>query len=110
MENPLNLAISVGPIVLGVGLLVAIVCAVVSLRVPSNSRGRPLMRFALAALAVGVAAFVAGAVIGIAAFCSAASPGNLCGLGGVFGVGPFLAGICIATYAFFWLRGYRHAG
>jgi hypothetical protein len=26
--------------------------------------------------------------------------GNLCGLGGVFGSGPFLAGICLAVYAY----------
>lgn len=36
----------------------------------------------------------------LAVFCSSDKMGNLCGLGGVFGARPFLAGICLAIYAY----------
>lgn len=35
---------------------------------------------------------------GIATFCAGDAAGNLCGLGGVFGLGPLLAGIAIALF------------
>ncbi|MGH7669483.1 MAG: hypothetical protein ACRENQ_08295, partial [Gemmatimonadaceae bacterium] len=101
--------ISVGPIVLGLGVLAAIVCVAVYLIASAPNKGPPLLRFVLVLIAVGVAAYVAGTAIGIAVFCSTASSGNLCGLGGVFGVGPFLSGVCIAGYSYVWLRGTRNA-
>ena len=46
-------------------------------------------RHILFAWAIGLIAFVPGCAIGIGAFCFAPDAGNLCGLGGVFGTGPF---------------------
>lgn len=109
MGNLLNPVISIGPIIFGLGLLSALVCVVVFLITPGPKTGTSLLRFVVLSIAIGVAAFVAGSAIGIAAFCSDASSGNLCGLGGVFGVGPLVAGICIGGYAYFWLKGTRAA-
>jgi hypothetical protein len=109
MENLLNSAIRIGPIVLGLGLLCAVVCIGIHLSTPHPKAGMSLLRFIALALVIGVVAYVAGAAIGIAAFCSAAGSGNLCGLGGVFGAGPLLSGICIGGFACLWLRGTRRA-
>jgi hypothetical protein len=109
MESLLNPAISIGPVVFGLGLLSAIACVVFFLVAPGPKPGASLMRFVVLSIAIGVAAFVAGSAIGIAAFCSDASSGNLCGLGGIFGVGPFVSGICIGGYAGVWLKGNRGA-
>ena len=109
MGNLLNPAITIGPIVLGLGLLLAIVCIAIYLVAPGPKTRISLLRFVVLVLAVGIAAFVAGTAIGIAAFCSSASSGNLCGLGGVFGVGPLLSGTSIGGYACLWLKGTRAA-
>lgn len=109
MASLLNPIIYIGPIVLGVGLLFAIICMAINLFASGPKTGKPVLRFLVVAIAIGIATFVAGTAIGIAAFCSSASSGNLCGLGGVFGVGPLLSGLCVAAYAFFWLKGPRYA-
>jgi len=100
----LNPVISVGPIVLGLGLVLAGACMVVRLFGRGPGIGASLLKFVLRALAVGAATFIVGAVVGIAAFCSSASSGNLCGLGGIFGIGPLLSGVCVGWYALAWLR------
>lgn len=109
MGNLLNPAISIGPLVLGLGILTAVVCIALYLRAGSPRVGASLPRFLVLAVVVGFVAFVAGTAIGIWAFCSTPDSGNLCGLGGIFGVGPFLAGIAIGGYAWLWLRGTRGA-
>jgi len=109
MENFLNPIISIGPKVFGLGLLFALACLVIHTLAPGPKKDTSLLRYGMVVLGIGVAAFVAGTALGIAAFCSTASSGNLCGLGGVFGVGPLLSGLCISGYAYFWLRGARNA-
>lgn len=99
----LNLSITAGPIVLGLGLLTALVCFAIYLCTPGPKTGKPLFRIAAELLGIGIVSFVLGTVFGIAAFCSTASSGNLCGLGGVFGVGPLLCGLSIGAYAWRWL-------
>jgi len=105
----LNQVISVGPIILGLGLLLAGVCIVVHLLAPGRGVDASLLRFILRTLALGIATFIAGAAVGIAVFCSSASSGNLCGLGGIFGIGPLLSGVCVGWYALAWLKRSRHA-
>jgi hypothetical protein len=105
----LNTAITIGPIVLCLGVLVAIACIVIFHREPGLKTGTPLLRFVVLAFVVGIVSFVAGTALGIEAFCSSESSGNLCGLGGVFGVGPFLSGISVGGYACLWLKGTRRA-
>jgi hypothetical protein len=109
MRDLLNPAISVGPVILGLGLLSAIVCIAIYLFAPGPKAGALLLRFVVVVLVVGIVAFVAGTAIGIAAFCSTADSGNLCGLGGVFGLGPLLSGLCVGVYAPFWLKRTRNA-
>jgi hypothetical protein len=104
MGSLLNPVITIGPIVLGLGLIAAIVCITLYLTTPGPKKDASLARFVVLCLVVGVTSLVAGAVIGIAAFCSDPGSGNLCGLGGIFGAGPFVSGICIGWYAYTWLK------
>jgi len=105
----LNQVISVGPIVLGLGLLLAGVCIAIHLLAPGPKAGDALLGFVLRALAAGAATFIAGAAVGVAVFCASASAGNLCGLGGIFGTGPLLSGVCVGWYALVWLKRSRHS-
>lgn len=108
MANLLDSAITIGPSVLGLGLLLAAGCGLVYLLAPGPKAGTVLLRFALLTGAIGIAAFMVGTGIGIAAFCASEASGNLCGLGGVFGTGPALAGLAIGGYACIWLRCVRY--
>jgi hypothetical protein len=108
MENLLNSAITVGPIVLGLGLLLAAGCGLAYLVAPGPKAGTVLLRFVLLTAAIGIAAFVAGTGVGIAVFCALPASGNLCGLGGVFGIGPILSGLAMGGYACIWLKRVRH--
>lgn len=96
MATFLTAVIYVGPAVLLLGLLVVTVCLVLALRHPERSR---VLHMALVSAGLGLAGFLVGTMVGIAFFCSTASTGNLCGLGGVFGTGPFAAGLCMSVYA-----------
>ncbi len=107
MGELLTVSITAGPIVLGLGLLAVLVCLAIYLFTPSRKAGKPLLHVAVELLGIGFVSFVAGTALGIAVFCSTASAGNLCGLGGVFGVGPLLCGLCIGGYAWRWLDGTR---
>jgi hypothetical protein len=105
MGSLLDPAIRVGPVVLGVGLVVAVVCLALGW---SRAGGGPrTLRRALLCVALGAAGYAIGTAVGIGAFCAAADAGNLCGLGGVFGAGPAAAGICMAGYAALTLRASR---
>jgi hypothetical protein len=106
MESLLNTAIYIGPVVFLLGLLVAITCLALQL---SAHGGAQILRRALAAAGLGVAGFAVGTGLGIAFFCSSESAGNLCGLGGVLGTGPFAAGLCMGCYAILALRARRSA-
>lgn len=90
MDDLMNLLIQIGPGVFFLALVLAIVYAVFG-RIPRNDEGNACL--------VGAAAFVAGAALGIAVFCASEDAGNLCGLGGIFGSGPLLAGVAIAICA-----------
>ena len=96
MGNLLTPTITVGPIILGLSVLLALTCIVIRLSASSPIRWTAALRFAACACLTGVAGFIGGTMIGIAAFCSFASSGNLCGLGGIFGTGPLVAGIGVA--------------
>jgi len=109
MERLLNSAILIGPVVFVLGLLMALACCTIYLSTSKPRKDASLLRYVLALLAMGAVTFIAGAAIGIAAFCSSGSSGNLCGLGGIFGVGPFLSGISMGGYGYFWLRRTRGA-
>jgi len=93
--------ISIGPLVL-VAALVAMIYFYA--KVPASHRSSSILRYLGVVLLVGVLAYFAGAAIGIYAACSSPSSGNLCGLYGVFGIGPLLSGVAIFVYALFWAK------
>ena len=93
--------ISIGPLVLLASLVAMIFLYA---KVPASDRTSSILGYLGAALIVGVLAYLAGAAIGIYAACSSSSSGNLCGLYGVFGIGPLLSGVAIFVYALFWRR------
>ena len=95
MDSLLNALIQIGPVALFAGLLGALFLYI-SARVTAG----PFIAFAWRVVLVGVVALVVGAAIGIAIFCAPADAGNLCGLGGVFGLGPLLAGLSVVVYAY----------
>jgi hypothetical protein len=106
MGDLLNAAIYVGPVTFLAGLGVAVVSLLVQLTRPDRMA---TLRRALKTAGIAILGFGAGAMVGIAIFCSSASGGNLCGLGGVFGLGPFTAGLCLGIRALTTLRSGRAA-
>jgi hypothetical protein len=89
MGRLLNAVIYIGPMVFLLGLLAAIA----SLALPVFGPGKlHVVRRALVTTGLGIAGFVVGTGVDIAFFCSTESTGNLCGLGGVFGMGRSLLG------------------
>jgi hypothetical protein len=99
MDHVLNVLIKIGPAIFFLALVLAIGYVVFG-RIPRDNRGKKQFgRYVLGLGVVGAVAFIAGAALGIAVFCSSEDAGNLCGLGGIFGSGPLLAGVAIAVYA-----------
>ncbi|MEO5560702.1 MAG: hypothetical protein ABIO49_12385 [Dokdonella sp.] len=109
MGHLLTPAIIIGPTVLCLAMLFVVACIAIHLFSSHQNSGASLSRFVAFAFLIGIAGFVVGTMVGIAAFCSFASAGNLCGLGGVFGVGPLVSGACMAWYSYTWLRAHRAA-
>ncbi len=103
----LQILIYVGPTAMLVGVAFGIYCFARYTTAPTRQRERSLVAYIGISIAVGVVAYIAGAAIGILGACSSASSSNLCGLVGIFGVGPLLAGLAIAAYAFTWDKGNR---
>jgi hypothetical protein len=95
-----NLPIRIGPVVLLLGLIASIALAVFGFARREDGKARWLGRYVLGSAVVGIAALFAGTALGIAVFCWSENMSNLCGLGGVFGLGPLLAGISLAIHAY----------
>jgi len=104
-----NLLIKIGPLVLLAGLVASIAGAVSGSARRGDDKARWLGRYVLRSVVIGIAALFAGAALGIAVFCSSDKMGNLCGLGGVFGSGPLLAGISLAIHAYRRVRATKNA-
>ena len=86
--------IQIGPVALLMGLLVAALYYIYRPTAAGTFTG-----YALRIVVAGIVAFIAGTVLGIGAFCAPDDAGNLCGLGGVLGLGPFVSGLAMAIYA-----------
>ena len=100
MNPVLSAIMSIGPIALLAALLSVPPAFYVSYRyAPEPKKPLSAARYALMNLAVGALAYALGTIAGIWAACSSASAGNLCGLAGVFGVGPLLSAVAIFFYA-----------
>jgi hypothetical protein len=96
--------IMAGPFVLVVGLLGAVIGFRAWKRAPEPKRHPSASLYWVGVGLIGGVMFVGGAAVGILAACSSATSGNLCGLTGIFGVGPWLAGLNLAAYAWWWWR------
>lgn len=95
--------ISTGPLVLIAGLFTVALIYPFH-RNSATGRRLPLLRYAALTLGAGIAAFCAGAAAGIGIACFGAGASNLCGLVGVFGLGPLLAGIAMVATALWAVR------
>ncbi|MGB7212347.1 MAG: hypothetical protein WBC97_06915 [Gemmatimonadales bacterium] len=79
-----------------IGALIALPILYVSYRnAPGPKQELSVLRYIAVTTTAGVAGFIAGTMAGILAACSSASSGNLCGLIGVFGVGPVVSALSI---------------
>jgi hypothetical protein len=78
-------------------------------RAPEPKKNVSVARYLVVSLAVGAGGYAAGTAAGIAAACSSADAGNLCGLIGVFIVGPLLSAVAVLLYTHMWTRAARRA-
>ena len=109
MESSLYHMISIGPIALLIALLAAPAYYIHYVYAPPPKKDLPLSRFLLVGIGVGFLAFLVGAAIGIAVACDPVDAGNLCGLVGVFGFGPFFSALAIVGFAHIKTRNARRA-
>ncbi len=70
---------------------------------PQSGRKLRFGRYLGLSVVAGLIGYGAGAAVGIAIACSTPEGGNLCGLMGVFGVGPLLANIAMFACAWYQL-------
>lgn len=96
MEALMSVLLLAGPLcaLLGAALAVARLLG----RLARGSRSGVLGHAAVA-LALGAGGWLVGGSLGIWVLCAPASAGNLCGLGGVLGSGPLVAGLVLARWA-----------
>jgi hypothetical protein len=90
---------TIGPWALLISLVAMVFFYIRYRKVPASDRALSVVGYFGVTLALGLLAYVVGAAAGIFAACSSDSSGNLCGLYGVFGTGPLLAGIAIFYFA-----------
>jgi hypothetical protein len=95
-----------GPVILLAASVAAIFFYIRIRRATTSGRSPSIMRYFGGALVVAALAYAAGTATGIYVACSSPDSGNLCGLYGVFGIGPLLAGIAIFVYALVQSRRY----
>lgn len=101
MESQMGTAFLVGLTMFAIGL----VGSLVSLALLLSSPGKPrAISRVLIALGLGLGGFLVGTWLGIEYFCSPSNAGNLCGLGGFFGTGPFLSGLGLILGAVLMLK------
>lgn len=106
MESQMSFAMSIGLAILMAGLISAIVALALLLSSPGKQRA--LSRLLIAG-ALAFFGFLIGAWLGVQYFCSPTGAGNLCGLGGVFGTGPFTAGLGLLAGSCLMLKARRCA-
>jgi len=95
---------SIGPIALLAALIAVPIYYLNYHFAPEPKKKLSLLRYVLITLGVGALAYVIGTILGISAACSSESSGNLCGLAGVFGVGPLMSAMAVFFYAHSWSR------
>jgi len=101
MESLIRAVMTLGPPVFGLGLILLPVFYLSWRAAPEPKKPLSLMVYLLLSLGAGALAFWGAMVAGIFIFCSVEKAGNLCGLVGIFGLGPLLSGVVIAGVAYF---------
>jgi hypothetical protein len=99
VSSVLGALMSIGPIALLAAVISVPICYLGYRRAPEPKSRLAVVRFVLGTLGAGVVAYLVGVVVGVAVACAPESAGNLCGLVGLFGVGPLVSAVAIATYA-----------
>lgn len=107
METAFRVLFQVGPASVLVGAVAVILFYFLYPRAPQSGRKAGFGRYLGLSVIAGLIGYGAGAVIGIAVACSTPKGGNLCGLMGIFGVGPLLAGIAMFACAWYQLAAAR---
>ena len=109
MDSSIYLMIKIGPMALIFAMLAASALYIRYVHAPQPKKELSLPRYLLVGAVVDIVGFVLGTVIGIEAACSPADAGNLCGLVGLFGFGPFFAALAIIAFAYLKTRDARKA-
>lgn len=98
-----QILVTTGPLVLLAGLI-AVVAIYVMHRSTSGGPRVALKRYAALTLGAGIAGFCAGSALGIGIACFSTNASNLCGLVGIFGLGPLLSGAAMVLTAVLLIR------
>jgi hypothetical protein len=109
MSSALGTVMSIGPIALLAALISVPIYYLTYRYAPQPKKRLSVVRYVLVALGVGASAYLVGTIIGISVACSSDNSGNLCGLAGVFGVGPLSSAVAIVLYAHAWAKNARRA-
>jgi hypothetical protein len=96
-EGVFRFLYEVGPIAWLTGAIATVLIYFIYAYAMGSAR-RPFWSYLGASALAACVAYGIGAAIGIAIACSTPKGGNLCGLMGIFGLGPLLAGIVMFTY------------
>ena len=102
----MSFAMSIGLATLVAGLISAIVSLALLLSSPGKQHA---LRGLLITGTLALFGFLIGAWLGAQYFCSPTDAGNLCGLGGVFGTGPLVAGLGLIAGSVLMLKARRSA-
>jgi hypothetical protein len=97
-EDVFRLLYRIGPMALLTGIVATVLIYFIYAYVVGSER-RSFGRYLGASIIIGAIAYGIGAAIGVAIACSTPKGGSLCGLMGIFGLGPLLAGISMFAYA-----------
>jgi len=98
METAFRVLFQAGPFSAVAGIVATLLVYFIYPRGEGVGR-RPFWRYFGMSLIAACIGYGAGAAIGIGIACSTPRGGNLCGLMGIFGTGPLLAGIAMFGYA-----------
>lgn len=102
-------AVLLGPAVLLLALILMLVFYLNWRSTPQPKKNLSGWLYLFRCLGTGVPAFIVGTAAGIWLACSSPDSGNLCGLVGVFGLGPLLAGVVIGSCAWVQTRSEKQA-
>ena len=110
MELAFRVLFQVGPLAALAGSVATILVYFLYPRAPDSRHRLTFWRYLGATIIAGFIGYGAGAAIGIGIACSTPKGGNLCGLMGIFGVGPLLAGISMFAYGCYLIAADRKSG